>query len=109
MSTVLAKPYYAKAVSEGSDTASTKSAFSPTDSTVEVPTLGAPVSEQKASFWRQPKHNLDAVATQPSVFDDPTTLEQYRPPPQWENTHRFDPAARWTWREEYVSLVSLLE
>ncbi|KAI0778763.1 MFS general substrate transporter [Trametes elegans] len=101
MSTVLAKSYYTKAVSEGSDAGSIKGGLSPTDSTVEVPTLGAPVSSQKASFWRRPKHELDSIATQPSVFDDPETLEKYRPPEVWENSHRFDPSARWTWREEY--------
>ncbi|KAJ7837429.1 major facilitator superfamily domain-containing protein [Mycena olivaceomarginata] len=50
--------------------------------------------------WKQPAVDLDSIATQPSVFDDPVTLEAYRPPPQYENTHRFDAAARWTWREE---------
>ena len=54
-------------------------------------------------FWRWiEEHNLDAVATQPSVFDDPVTLELYRPPQSYENTHRFDPNARWTFREERV-------
>lgn len=53
-------------------------------------------------YWRQPAHDLDAVATQPSVFDDPATLEAYRPSPKYENTHRFDPSARWTYREEKV-------
>ena len=55
------------------------------------------------SFWRRmAKHDLDAVATQTSVFDDPVTLELYRPPPSYENAHRFDPKARWTFREEKV-------
>jgi len=54
-------------------------------------------------FWRWiEEHDLDAVATQPSVFDDPVTLELYRPPQSYENTHRFDPNARWTFREERV-------
>ena len=79
----------------------------------EVPKLGAPLDfgpddqvdlSRLWSFWRQPKLDLDAIATQLSVFDDKTTLEVYRPPPQYENVHRFDPLARWTWREEKVSI-----
>ena len=58
---------------------------------------------QMTRFWRRmAKHDLDAIATQPSVFDDPTTLELYRPPQSYENFHRFDPNARWTFREERV-------
>ena len=54
-------------------------------------------------FWRwMAEHDLDAIATQPSVFDDPVTLEVYRPPQSYENAHRFDPNARWTFREERV-------
>ncbi|KAI0699337.1 MFS general substrate transporter [Cerioporus squamosus] len=110
MSTVLSKTFYAKAVSEGSDSDSVKGKLSPSDSVVEVPTLAAPVAEKSSSFWRKPKHELDSVATQPSVFDDPVTLEVYRPPAIWENSHRFDPLARWTWREEYriVRKIDLL-
>ncbi len=56
---------------------------------------------------RQVARDLDAIATQPSVFDDPATLEAYRPPPQYENTHRFDPKTRWTWRKKRLILYSL--
>lgn len=81
------------------------------DDLEELPKLGAPLesSDHQSTFsrlldlWRQPKLDLDATATQLSVFDDKTTLEIYRPPPEYENAHRFDPLARWTWREEKVS------
>lgn len=108
MSTVLAKTYQVKAINEGSGAGLAKSGLSPANSTVEVPSLGGPVSEQKTTFWRKPNHELDSIATQLSVFDSPATLEQYRPPANWENVRRFDPAARWTWREEYVNSVYVL-
>ena len=75
----------------------------------EVSLKDAPLTSQipgdrlTTRFWRRKaKNDLDALATRPSVFDDPVTLELYRPPKSYENAHRFDPNARWTFREERV-------
>ena len=106
MTTIL--PTLSLRLSEKRDDASEKSSdLKHEDSaySVEIPPLGEPVFDEdgKRPFWKRKKRNPEDTATQPSVFDDPATLEIYRPPPQWENTHRFDPLFRWTWGEEFVS------
>ncbi|KAF3056434.1 hypothetical protein GL218_06412 [Daldinia childiae] len=64
-----------------------------------VPQLGNP-EVTKLWFQKAKQHNLDDVATQPSVYDNPDVALQYKPRDDWENLHRFDTRARWTWREE---------
>ncbi|KZT73228.1 MFS general substrate transporter [Daedalea quercina L-15889] len=98
MSTVLRAYSTAADLSKAKDS---DSKLSDSVSLEQVPSLGAPIEEKGGfSLWRRSRGDLDAIATQPSVFDDPAALEVYRPPPAYESTHRFDPFARWTWREE---------
>ncbi|KAI0513278.1 major facilitator superfamily domain-containing protein [Xylaria bambusicola] len=63
--------------------------------------LGEPQENRKFWFQRRKEYNPNAIATQPSVYDDVDIRDQYLPRPDWENAHRFDPSARWTWGEEH--------
>ncbi|KAL6706500.1 hypothetical protein ACN47E_005439 [Coniothyrium glycines] len=51
---------------------------------------------------RSAKYDLDAVATQPSIWDSDNVEELKKTyiHSEWENWSAFDPSFRWSWREE---------
>ncbi|KAJ4468859.1 allantoate permease [Lentinula aciculospora] len=61
------------------------------------------------SRWsRKPRLDEDITATRRSVYDNPEMAQLYWPKQDYENLHRFDPSARWTYGEER-SLVSNID
>ncbi|KAI0535385.1 major facilitator superfamily domain-containing protein [Xylaria digitata] len=71
------------------------------DKISSVPPLGQPQEEKKFWFQRGKNYDPNAIATQPSVYDVIDVRDQYTPRADWENFHRFDPLARWSWGEEH--------
>lgn len=55
-------------------------------------------------FSRRRGRDLEEIATQPSVYDDPKLAPYFQPNPKYENLHRFDPEFKWKWGEEKVKL-----
>jgi hypothetical protein len=64
--------------------------------------LVSPTQAITSLFKKREKKDPNDIATQPSVFDDPEQAKFFQPHPKYENLHRFNPAARWTWAEEKV-------
>lgn len=60
-----------------------KEAFASSTPLPESPPLGVPL-QHKRFFWQRSKlYDPDAIATLPSVYDDPETAKNYEPRADW--------------------------
>lgn len=67
----------------------------------------APQPAIASFFSRRRGRDLEEIATQPSVYDDPKLAPYFQPNPKYENLHRFDPEFKWKWGEEKVKLFHI--
>ncbi|KAK1958870.1 major facilitator superfamily transporter [Colletotrichum sublineola] len=67
----------------------------------------APIIPILSFFKKKSDYDPNMIATQPSVYDNPSTAKFFQPHPRYENLHRFDPTFRWTWGEELPLITRL--
>lgn len=95
---------------DGDGSLSDSSSGTPTGKKANIYVESSPLAETveaRKNWWsKKVKVDPNAIATQPSVYDDPAVAKYYQPRDDYENLHRFDPNARWTWREEWVRKLS---